>query len=175
VIYTHHHFDHTFGAQVWTNSMVVAHTQCRAQLQERYAGRTWNPRYVEEQIYQHPAQAAGLRMLEKAVGDWQTFQVILPQLTFSDDLSLMLDGATLTLQHVGGQHASDSITVTVEESQVMFIGDCYYPPPMNVRQPEDTLDYAMVERLLARNAAIYSEGHNTPMTHAVIVAHLKNR
>jgi glyoxylase-like metal-dependent hydrolase (beta-lactamase superfamily II) len=175
VIYTHHHFDHTFGAQIWRDSVIVGHMQCRAQLQDRFAGRSWNPRYVEEQIYQHPAQADGLRMIEKAVGDWQTFQLRLPHITFSDDLRLMLDGVTLALRHVGGQHASDSITVTVEESQVMFIGDCYYPPPMSVRQPDDKLDYAMIDRLLDQNAALYCEGHNIPFARADFAARFVER
>ncbi len=173
LIYTHHHFDHTFGAQVWRDSVSIAHAQCRLQMQERYADRIWNPQYVEEQIFLQPAQAAGLRMLGKAVGDWHTFEVKLPQITLSEDLRLVLDGVSLSLRHIGGQHASDSITVTVEESQVMFIGDCYYPPPMSVRQPDDTLDYSMIDRLLGENVAIYCEGHNVPNTHAEFAARLK--
>lgn len=173
VIYTHYHWDHTFGAQVWSGSTVIAHSDCRTQLLERYGGQPWSPLRVEEEARQQPVLEAALNASLRAIGDWQDFQLIVPHLTFSGSLSLMLDDLTVTLRHIGGQHAPDSITVLADE--VLFLGDCYYLPPLTVRQPDDTLDYAMMKDLLAENAAYYIAGHSRPRSRAEFAGLLDQR
>lgn len=164
LIYTHHHWDHTFGAQVWTGATVIAHTRCRSLLQERFGSQLWSPMRVEEEMRLNPDREPFLRMLVRAVGDWQSFEVVLPHLTFAGQLSLILDDVTVNLAHVGGQHAPDSITVAVDD--VLFIGDCYYPPPQSANSSDDSLDKMMVRALLEQKARYYVEGHHQPMTRA---------
>lgn len=162
VIYTHFHWDHTFGGQVWPDSRIVAHSECHQRLLATYGGPSWSPLRVEEESRLDPAREPGLRALMRAIGHWQEFELTLPHFTFTGSMTLLLDGLTLHLRHVGGQHAPDSITVQADD--VLFIGDCYYPPPRHIRQPEDTLDFAMVEQLLGENANTYIEGHHRPRT-----------
>jgi glyoxylase-like metal-dependent hydrolase (beta-lactamase superfamily II) len=173
VIYTHHHWDHTFGAQVWHGATVIAHERCRSLLQERYSGQPWNPMRVEEELRLNPDRASALRTLVRAIGDWQTFEVVLPHLTFTGQLSLVLDDLTINLCHVGGQHAPDSITV--EANEVLFIGDCYYPPPQSVNATDEMLDFEMVQALLGQNARHYVEGHHQAFTHTEFSKLLKKR
>jgi glyoxylase-like metal-dependent hydrolase (beta-lactamase superfamily II) len=170
VIYTHHHFDHSFGGQIWEGSVVVGAQQCRGLLLERYSGR-----HNEEQPQPTPPRDQGLRAMERAVGDWVGFKVVPPQLTFTEDLSLILDGISLSLRLVGGQHAADSITVLLQEPNLLFIGDCYYPPPQPNREDTDSHDQAMLEALLAQQASLYIEGHHAPQTHAEFARRLKDR
>lgn len=164
VIYTHHHWDHTFGAQAWYGSIIVSHALCRALMQEHYASQPWSQRYIQEQSYLEPRRAPGLQAMNHAIADWSRFRLMLPQITFSEHMSLVLDGMSLTLKHVGGQHAADSIIV--QAGEVLFLGDCCYPPPQPLRQPEDTLDFAMIESLLEINAAWYIDAHGLPRTPA---------
>ena len=173
VIYTHFHWDHTFGAQVWRNSRIIAHDECRHQLLTTYSGQPWNPVRAEDEATPHPAREMAMQAMMKAVGRWQDFELIAPHITFTGEMVLELDRMSIHLQHIGGQHAPDSITVQADD--VLFIGDCYYPPPMHIRQPDDTLDFAMIERLLAANATTHVEGHNQPKTHAEFAQLLDQR
>lgn len=158
VIYTHFHYDHTFGAQVWADSQIIAHEDCRRLLKERYAPLIESDLSFDEHSRQDPSRAPLFAGMKAAIGPRADFELRLPEIVFSQDLSLSLDGLTLRLQHVGGHHAADSITVLVEEARVMFLGDCYYPGP---DYPEH--DRALVETLLAQPAATYVEGHDKPL------------
>ena len=173
VIYTHFHWDHTFGAQVWRNSRVVAHHDCRAHLQAVYGSAPSSPARTEEDFIDDAAQKSAVSAVPQAIKHGQDFELVLPHMTFTGDMTLELAGVTISLHHIGGQHAPDSITVRADDT--LFIGDCYYPPPMNIRQPDDTLDFPMIEHLLAENAATYIEGHNRPMSHAEFAKLLDQR
>ncbi|MDX2076696.1 MAG: hypothetical protein SFZ02_09720, partial [bacterium] len=70
-----------------------------------------------------------------------------------------LDGVNLLIEHIGGNHADDSTLVTVVEDNVMFMADCFYPPPAHIAKPDDKADVGMVRKLLERNHAIYIDGH----------------
>jgi glyoxylase-like metal-dependent hydrolase (beta-lactamase superfamily II) len=173
VIYTHFHWDHTFGGQIWDGSQIIAHEHCRALLYEHYGSQPLSRRYVQEQSYLNPAWVSGLRAMDRAVDDWARFQLALPNTTFTDDLMLFKSNLTLRLAHVGGYHAPDSIIVAVDD--VVFLGDCYYPPPLSIRQPGDTLDFGMIEQLLALNAATYIDAHGSPRAHAEFARLLDER
>lgn len=173
VIYTHYHWDHTFGGQIWDGSQIIAHEQCRPLLHEHYGTQPWSRRYIHEQIYSSPARAGGLRALDRAIEDWARFQLVLPTISFTSDLTLYAGSFSFWLTHIGGQHAPDSTIVQIGD--VVFLGDCYYPPPLSLRQPGDTLDFAMIEQLLALNAATYIDAHGSPRTHAEFAQLLDER
>ncbi len=168
VIYTHYHWDHTFGAQVF-GGLVIGHEQCRDLLTSQYASKPWSNQYLQEEMRQNPARASMLQALGRAIDDWRGFRVILPAVVFSDHMTLHVDNITLDLRHIGGRHAPDSITVEVAGEGVLFVGDCYYPPPTSIRQPGDGLNGEMLHSLLAQNMQIYVEGHNQPISHAEFV------
>jgi glyoxylase-like metal-dependent hydrolase (beta-lactamase superfamily II) len=172
IIYTHFHWDHTFGAVAFGDTVVIAHEQGRDLLYSHYGGRSWNRTAIQDEIRASPARARMLNTISRALEDWHGFRVVLPQVMFSDEMWLHLDGVTLQLRYVGGQHAADSITVQVVEDGALFIGDSYYPPPPPTRKPADTLDLALVESFLRQGMAWYIEGHNRPFTHADLSAQL---
>ncbi len=168
IVYTHYHWDHTFGAQIF-DALVVSHEQTRDLLISQYASKPWSNHYIQDEIRQNPARASMMQSLGRAIDDWRGFRVILPSVVFSDHMVLHVDEVTLDLRHIGGKHAADSITVEVAGEGVLFVGDCYYPPPTAVRQPGDGLNIEMLQALLAQNMNIYIEGHNQPITHAEFV------
>ncbi len=161
LIYTHHHWDHCLGAPLWEGSVVIAQQQCRDLLIERYGELFKSHLSLEDHIRNDPAREGALRAIEATNGGLRGLSLVLPQISFSEDLSLRLNGLSLRLRHVGGPHAPDSITVLVEETGVMFLGDCCYPAPGTAE-----VDRGLVSALLAQEAAIYVEGHHQPMTHA---------
>lgn len=172
IIYTHYHWDHTFGAQIF-NGTIIAHEKCRDLIVAHYAGRPWSANYIQEEIYQNPARADVLRMMARAVEEWRGFRIVPPQVMFSEQMTLHLDALTLRLQYVGGRHAADSITVEVVEEKVLFIGDSYYKPPAFLRQLDDSPDAEMIESFLARQMSWYIEGHQPPLRYEDAVAVLK--
>jgi glyoxylase-like metal-dependent hydrolase (beta-lactamase superfamily II) len=169
VIYTHHHWDHVFGAQVF-GVPVIAHELGRDLVAE-LAARSWSRQALARRIVDEPERAVSLTALFHALGDDQ-LALCVPTLTFSQRLQVHVDELTIELQHVGGQHAPDSISVGVPEAGVLFLGDCYYPPPMHLRTPESALDVAMLSSLVSERYAWYVEGHNAPHSRAALRAAL---
>jgi glyoxylase-like metal-dependent hydrolase (beta-lactamase superfamily II) len=164
VIYTHHHWDHVFGATVF-GAPAIAHELCRKLLIEA-AAKPWSYAYLQEEMRRNPLRESGLIALGRAIDDWRTFRILIPAITFTDKLRLYLDGLTLDIEHVGGRHAPDSVVVCAREAGVLFTGDCYYPPPIHLREPGDTLDFAMIESLADTSVNAYVDAHGLPLTRA---------
>jgi glyoxylase-like metal-dependent hydrolase (beta-lactamase superfamily II) len=162
VIYTHSHWDHVFGGQAY-GAPAIAHEQCRRTLMEM-ASRPWSNLYIQEEIQRNPARESTLRAMQKAVEEWRHFRILVPEITLSKRMHVFLDGLTLDIEHVGGAHAADSVVVRVPEARVIFVSDCYYPPPMHLRKPEDTLDKAMIDSLVDDAYDVYIDGHGKPRT-----------
>ncbi len=162
IIYTHSHWDHVFGAQVY-GAATIGHDLCRRQLLEM-AGKPWSQAYLQEELQRTPSREAGLRAMSRASEDWRGFRIITPEITLTRILHLHLDGITVEIEHVGGQHAPDSVIVRLPEARVMFVSDCYYPPPPPQRRPSDTLDWDMIERLAGEAMDLFVDGHGLPRT-----------
>ncbi len=160
VIYTHHHWDHTFGGDIY-GANVIAHQRCYEHL-KRQMTEPWSDEYIAERIAELPELAQGFRALANAIDSWAYFRLRLPTMTFTKNLTFHFDTITLHLEHIGGQHADDSITVHVVEDRVLFLGDCFYPPIPPQRKPDDTLDAAMLKKLLNDNISCYIDGHGEP-------------
>jgi glyoxylase-like metal-dependent hydrolase (beta-lactamase superfamily II) len=161
VIYTHSHWDHTFGGAVY-GATIVGHDLCRKNLVEQ-AAKPWSHAYLQEEIARMPARESSLRALSRAVEDWRGFRIALPELVLHQHLTLYLDDIVLEIDHVGGGHAADSVVVRVPRERVMFVGDCYYPPPAYMRRPEDTLNASLLRSLICDTYDVYVGGHGVPL------------
>jgi glyoxylase-like metal-dependent hydrolase (beta-lactamase superfamily II) len=162
LIYTHHHWDHVFGAQIF-DTTTIGHDRCREFLRST-ACQPWSHRYIARCIEENPRLEVSYTALMNALGDEQAFQVCVPSLTFSHQMQLVVDDLTIELEHIGGQHATDSIVVRIPEAGVMFLGDCYYTPPLHLRTSEAVADWMMLESLFDERYEWYIEGHNLPQT-----------
>jgi hypothetical protein len=56
----------------------------------------------------------------------------------------------------------------------MFLGDCYYPPPLHLRTPYSKSDLAMLAALESKDYILYVEGHAQPMTRSKLLKMLGN-
>ena len=99
-----------------------------------------------------------------AVDNWKTFRIVVPDVVFEKEYLIDLDGLAIELIHIGGKHAEDSIVVKVPEDRVMFLGDCYYPPPLHLRGPDSTPSLDMLRWLQNDEYNFYVEGHGKPFT-----------
>ncbi len=53
--------------------------------------------------------------------------MVLPDVTFDQRIEIDLGEVTCVVQHVGGDHAADSVIVYVKEEKILFLGDCIFP------------------------------------------------
>jgi glyoxylase-like metal-dependent hydrolase (beta-lactamase superfamily II) len=109
VILTHYHADHTYGAYLFPQADVVAHTRCYELLSE-----------------------VGMPALEAARAEEPELEEVvlrLPDIVFDDDdMGLQLEGQMLRLIHAPG-HTQDSVMVYVENDRVLFAADTMMPVP----------------------------------------------
>jgi len=162
ILYTHHHWDHIYGACEFAVP-VIAHTICKDILEEE-SRRPWSIKYMKEEMSRNPELAVSYEAGVKAIDDWSAFRIIVPEQTFDRELRIHLDGLTVELEHVGGEHAADSIVIRVPQDEVMFIGDCYYPPPLHLRKPDSAPALDMLRRFKESSYSLYVEGHDKPFT-----------
>jgi glyoxylase-like metal-dependent hydrolase (beta-lactamase superfamily II) len=162
IIYTHHHWDHVYGACEF-GVPVTAHVMCRAILEEE-SKKPWGNQFLKEEIKRNPKLAVSYNARAKLMDDWQAFQIIVPEKVFEKEELIRLDGLAIELEHVGGQHAEDSIVVKVPQEGVMFLGDCYYPPPVHLREEDSAPSFEMLSGLQNEVYHLYVEGHDKPFT-----------
>jgi glyoxylase-like metal-dependent hydrolase (beta-lactamase superfamily II) len=161
VIYTHHHWDHTFGACVY-GVPAIAHRLSHdllTQMRQENVGEA----YLRTKVERNPQL-----ILAWTAEDWAAFEIILPEITYEGRKYLQFDDVSLELAHVGGVHAADSTVIKVVQDGVMFLGDCYYPAPRYEEPTDQMLDMTMLAGLLDENYHMYIDGHNAPMqTHHI--------
>ncbi|WP_052590297.1 MBL fold metallo-hydrolase [Luteipulveratus mongoliensis] len=160
LVYTHHHWDHTWGACAWDGVEIIGHASATTIL-EGEARRPWSAAYLREQVAENPRLSASFAARARAVDDWSKLRVLPPHRTFDTSLELPTG---VQVRHVGGQHAPDSSIVIDPESRVALLGDCFYPPPLHLRSPDDTADVPMLLGLLEEQHEWYVDAHDSPRT-----------
>jgi glyoxylase-like metal-dependent hydrolase (beta-lactamase superfamily II) len=150
----------------------VAHTKCKAILLEE-AKKPWSSEYLLQEIKRNPKLKVSYEARDQAIQNWETFRIIVPDLVFDTSERLILSQVTIELEHVGGDHAPDSIIVKVPEARTMFLGDCYYPPPLHLQTTEPVPSAAMLAYLEDADYEIYVEGHDDPFTRAELLEFLE--
>ena len=171
IIYTHHHWDHIFGACTF-QAPVIAHQLCKSILAKE-AKKPWSTGYLHQQIKENPKLKVSYTALERAVGDWDDFNIVVPEITFQDTFTLQCDDTRIELEHVGGQHAEDSIVVRVPHAGVLFLGDCYYPPPLHLQTSKSKPSLNILNDLQSEDYSLYVSGHAKPLTQAILLRRLK--
>ena len=171
IIYTHHHWDHVYGACEF-GVPVTAHIICRNILEEE-SKKPWGIEFLNEEIKRNPKLAVSYNARAKSIDDWSAFQIIIPEEVFEKEEIIDLDGLAIELEHVGGEHAEDSIVVKVPQEMVMFLGDCYYPPPLHLREEDSAPSFEMLRRLQNSAYDLYVEGHDKPFTRVELLKFLE--
>jgi len=102
VVNTHHHPDHTYGnGFLPPETLVIGHEKCRDEV-----------------------LAAGLEATRVITApDYGDLKVRPPELTFSDRMTLHLQGFPVELRAVGRAHTSNDVLVWLPEHRVLFSGD----------------------------------------------------
>jgi glyoxylase-like metal-dependent hydrolase (beta-lactamase superfamily II) len=143
LVYTHHHWDHVWGACAWPDVEIIGH-RSGARILEAEARRPWSHRYLRDEVDLNPRLGPSFRARAWAMPSWEGFAVVPPHTEFDEHLRLP---GGVEVRHVGGRHAEDSTVVAVPDSGVLLLGDCVYPPPLHLRSPDDGYDLDLARRL----------------------------
>lgn len=137
VINTHFHADHSTGTCFFPGAQVIAHKLCREMLEGR--GRE------------------SLRQMKENASEFAPVEVVLPDITFDDEMTLELGGTTFELRRSPG-HSPDSIVCLLEKEEVLFAADTVMPIPYFVDGSyADFVD--SLNKLLERDYENIVQGH----------------
>ena len=137
VINTHFHADHTTGTCFFPEAQVISHQLCRDLLDLR--GRE------------------SLRRMKDNAVEFSPVELVLPNITFDDEMSLDIGGTNFHLRASPG-HSPDSIVCLLEEEEVLFAADTVMPIPYFV--DGDIADFKLsLTRLREREYENIVQGH----------------
>jgi len=109
LINTHAHLDHTFGNYLFAeDAVIVGHRNCRDEIVRDAPGL--------------PERAKG--MFPSV--DWGEIEVVAPNLTFDDTLTLYAGDLELQLIYVSPAHTNTDAVVWIPERQVLIAGDIIF-------------------------------------------------
>ena len=90
----------------------------------------------------------------------RNIKIILPTLTFQDQIELDLGEVTCVLKHVGGDHAHDSVVMYIKEEKILFLGDCIYADIFSSKWNYTTKrTFALIDELEKFDAETYILSH----------------
>ena len=143
VINTHMHWDHTFGNSRFPKSKIIGHVRCRSRLQ----------RDGEKM-----RQATIASMPDEWAEPLQDVKIMPPQITFEEEMILMVEDRQIRLSYFGRAHTDSDITVLVDD--VLFAGDLIEqgaPPAFGDSYPAEWP--RTLEAVLTAAATVWVPGH----------------
>lgn len=113
-VITHWHYDHTFGMHA-ISGLSIAHEKTRDFLKDQQK-KAENPGYLAQ------CRAADIHFARE-YGEEDRLHIVLPDITFSHEISLDLGGLAVRAVHTVSPHSQDTVCVYVPQERVLFLGD----------------------------------------------------
>lgn len=124
VVLTHWHWDHSFGLSA-LDMISVASKQTKTEI-EKQVPFEWTDVALDERVQSGVEIEFCANVIKEEYGRERNIRITLPEITFEAMMQIDLGGVTCQLQHVGGDHAQDSVIVYVKEEKILFLGDSIY-------------------------------------------------
>jgi glyoxylase-like metal-dependent hydrolase (beta-lactamase superfamily II) len=155
VVLTHSHWDHIFGASE-LEAHVVAHQRTSDYLQE-LAAVSWSDEALDRRVAVGEVSQEHADNVKAELPSPRDVRIASVDIVFTHGLRFELDGVTVHVCHVGGDHADDSTVMYVEPDRVLFLGDCLYEAPSGGYTAE--LALPLIGAVLRFHADRFVEGH----------------
>ncbi|MED0864675.1 MBL fold metallo-hydrolase [Bacillus safensis] len=164
VVLTHWHWDHIFGLPALPDTVSIASAQTRKEM-EKLVPFSWSDEAIDERVREGTEIEFCAKAIKEEYQEHRDIQVVLPDVTFDRRVEIDLGGVTCVVQHVGGDHAADSVIVYVKEEKILFLGDCIYPK-MYAEKVHYTVKeiLRLLDELEAFDADTYIPSHQRPWT-----------
>jgi cyclase len=121
VINTHHHWDHTFGNQVFKNAVIIGHKFCLEDMKTEYSDQDKRLRAIKKAIDHIGEDKHKRDFLQKVYEEVKEgFILTLPTLLVDDEYTHKVGDLTFKLYHVPGLHTRSNLTIYVPELGLVF-------------------------------------------------------
>jgi glyoxylase-like metal-dependent hydrolase (beta-lactamase superfamily II) len=127
IINTHHHWDHSQGNQVFSNTPIIAHTNCEFAMNKQSTTTTpimefaklENINLLEDSIPPPPPSHI-------LINGEREFRLTPPTILFNDQLIVKAGDITLHLIFYGEGHTNNDILIYIPELELLVVGDLFY-------------------------------------------------
>ena len=135
IINTHHHWDHTFGNQVFPEAEIIAHEYCPVDMKADYANKGMIVGLLQSEV---EAMTSRLEKMEKGSDSYEktegeifyfnnvvedflkeSFKLTLPTCLVGDKEDLRLGNKTFRLYNVAGLHTRSHLIIHIPEAGVV--------------------------------------------------------
>ncbi|SEN50028.1 Glyoxylase, beta-lactamase superfamily II [Mesobacillus persicus] len=141
---THWHWDHIFGLSSLTEVVSIAQVETKEAM-EKLIPLSWSDEALDERVQEGTEIEFCSTAIKKEFPHHRNIVIALPEVTFDDRIEVDVGGVTCVLQHVGGDHASDSVVIFVKEEKILFLGDSIYA---NIFASKTNYTVGKIRRLL---------------------------
>lgn len=163
VFLTHWHWDHSFGLHEM-DITTICHEQTKLALKELLP-YSWSDEALDERVKKGIEIAFCADMIKAEYGSNRDIHIRLPEITFNNQMEIDLGGLHCIIEHVGGDHSSDSSIIYIPEDKVLFLGDCIYANmyegPYHYTIPNVL---ALLDKIEKYDAHTYVLSHQIPQT-----------
>lgn len=87
---------------------------------------SWTDEALEQRVKDKTQTSFSAENIKKELGTERDVIIPLPDITYTDQVTMDLGGVSCLIEHVGGDHAYDSSVVYIPEEKVLFAGDAMY-------------------------------------------------
>lgn len=159
VVLTHWHWDHIFGLAALRETVSISSDKTRKEM-EKLIPLSWSDEAIDARVKEGTEIEFCAKAIKNEYIDHRDIKIVLPDLTFEKQVEIDLGGITCIVQHVGGDHAADSVVVYIQEEKILFLGDCIYPDIFSEKENytiNETL--LLLDKLEAFDAETYILSH----------------
>ncbi|MBY0123595.1 MBL fold metallo-hydrolase [Bacillus sp. S/N-304-OC-R1] len=164
VVLTHWHWDHIFGLSALSNSVSIASKETKKAM-EKLIPLSWSDEAIDARVKEGTEIEFCAKAIKQEFTDHRDIKIVLPDITIEKRVEIDLGGVTCIVQHVGGDHAADSVVVYIKEEKILFLGDCIYPDIFSEKENytiKETL--RLLDELELFDADTYIPSHQKPIS-----------
>ncbi|MER2122143.1 MAG: MBL fold metallo-hydrolase [Solibacillus sp.] len=164
VVVTHWHWDHIFGLSALSDAVSIASKETKSEM-EKLIPFSWSNEAINARVKEGVEIEFCAKAIKEEYKNHRSIKITLPDITIENRAEIDLGGVTCIVQHVGGDHAADSVIVYIKEEKILFLGDCIYP-----RLYAEKVHYTISETLRVLDlldtfdAEIYIPSHQQPIS-----------
>jgi glyoxylase-like metal-dependent hydrolase (beta-lactamase superfamily II) len=168
VINTHHHWDHTFGNQVFKNAVIIGHKFCLEDMKAEYSDPANRLKAIKKALDSIENNEHGKNFLQKVYEELKEgFILTLPTLLVDDEYTLEVGNLTFKLYHVPGLHTRSNLTIYVPELGLVFTRRNFhqkYLPTLEAGVDMDKLIHSLEDILSYKKPIKFiMPGHGDPL------------
>ncbi|WP_453996231.1 MBL fold metallo-hydrolase [Bacillus nitroreducens] len=164
VVLTHWHWDHIFGLSALPHSISLANTMTKKEM-EKLIPYSWSDEAIDARVKEGAEIEFCAKAIKNEFTEHRNINIVLPDITFEDRVEIDLGGVTCIVQHVGGDHAQDSVIVYIKEDRILFLADCIYPLMYAEKDHYTTKEtLRLLDKLETFDADTYIPSHQQPIS-----------